>query len=226
VPADRRGKDAARYSRTPTLRRLTKMNPAVARHFHQIASIHSFIFPGVKCKHASTLRPVKPTHLVLDTAIALVLAATCACGSSNKGSSSSGASSSGGTGTTTSTSGVGGTGATSTPGCALGAQGLDYAGCPECAACWQQYCCVQSNDCLNDPNCNGILSCQANCYDGQLPDGGSLDPDASMDLADGAVVNVADFCAYTTCLPDDAGAPYNSQQDCISPQCDNPCLCP
>jgi hypothetical protein len=89
------------------------------------------------------------------------------------------------------------------------------------------YCCDLSNACLNDPTCSGYLSCQANCYNGQGPDGGNIDVDASIDDAgaDGGPENVADLCA-ASCLPDDAGAIWNTQLNCISPKCDMPCLCP
>jgi len=127
----------------------------------------------------------------------------------------------------TSASGSGGSGSASN--CTLGVQGINYSGCTACGLCWQQHCCQQSNDCLNDPTCNGYLACQSNCYNGQLPDGGSFDIDAAPG-PDGATLS--DDCA-NGCLPPDAGPLWNMMQDCLDPACntpsatgDYPCLCP
>jgi hypothetical protein len=117
----------------------------------------------------------------------------------------------------TSASGSGGSG-----NCTLGVQGINYSGCTACGLCWQQHCCQQSNNCLNDTTCNGYLACQSNCYNGQLPDGGTFDIDAAP-APDGATLS--DDCA-NGCLPPDAGPLWNMMQDCISPTCDTPCLCP
>jgi hypothetical protein len=121
----------------------------------------------------------------------------------------------------TSASGSGGGGDAGT--CALGVQGISYSGCNACGLCWQQRCCQQSNACLNDTTCNGYLACQSTCYNGQAPDGAAIDVDAASLYPDGGTL--ADDCA-NNCLPPDAGPLWNVMQDCISPTCDTPCLCP
>jgi hypothetical protein len=107
--------------------------------------------------------------------------------------------------------------------CTVGVQAFSFAGCPVCGHCWEMNCCAKTNDCINDPTCNGYAACQANCYNGQAPDGGSIDVDAASTLPDGGTL--ADDCA-NNCLPPDAGSLWNVFQDCISPKCDNECLCP
>jgi hypothetical protein len=183
---------------------------------------------------------VNMPHLVSIRAallLILVAAATSACGGSkNNGTASSGAmGSSGSSGSSGSGSGAesateGGLGPPGPGGCVLGAQAIDYSGCTECAVCWQQYCCQQSNDCLNDPTCNALLACQSNCYNGQAPDGGAIDVDASTELPDGGELDDPDYCAYTTCLPGgDGGTLYNAQQDCLNMlnmACTTACTCP
>jgi hypothetical protein len=116
---------------------------------------------------------------------------------------------------------------TSPPGCLLEPAGLGNAGCTACASCEQTYCCAQTNDCLNDTTCSGFAACQANCYNVQAPDGGLIDVDASVEDPgpEGGIINVGDLCAQD-CLPTNPGALWNTFQDCISPRCDNPCLCP
>jgi len=165
--------------------------------------------------------------------------------SSGSGGGGTGSGALGGGSGTSVTSGAGGSGATSlgsgsvaagsgdtstgsvaagdAGSCTLGVQGINYSGCTACGLCWQQRCCQQSNDCLNDTTCNGYLACQANCYNGQAPDGGSVDVDAASTMPDGGTL--ADDCA-NNCLPPDAGSLWNVFQDCISPACDMPCLCP
>jgi hypothetical protein len=178
-----------------------------------------------------------PHNVSLRAALLLILAATACGGSKNNGTASSGtAGTSGGSGATSSTGSGGGsaTGSGTLPapadgGCSLGAQAIDYAGCTECAVCWQTYCCQQSNDCLNDPACNALLACQSSCYNGTGPDGGVVDVDASTELPDGGELDDPDYCAYTTCLPEDAGALYNGLQDCLNTlntNCTTACTCP
>jgi hypothetical protein len=179
-----------------------------------------------------------PHNVSLRATLLLTLAATACGGSKNNGTASSGATGSSGDSGASSTIGSGsgsatGSGSLTPPadgGCSLGAQAIDYSGCTECAVCWQQFCCQQSNDCLSDPTCNALLACQANCYNGQGPDGGDIDVDASVDLPDGGELDLPDYCAFTTCLPGgDGGTLYNVQQDCLNTlntDCTTACTCP
>jgi hypothetical protein len=150
-------------------------------------------------------------------------------GGDDSGTSSSSGSTTAGTGSASASGSPGGGGGTDGPACVLGIQGLTYAGCQACAACEQMNCCALTNACLNDTACNGYSACQANCFNGQGPDGGMFNADDDATVPDpsgeGGVITLADLCAQN-CLPPDAGAVWNDFQTCISPQCDNACLCP
>jgi hypothetical protein len=105
--------------------------------------------------------------------------------------------------------------------CLLSVQVINYAGCFSCANCWNLHCCKVTDDCANDPTCNGYMACQANCYNGQLPDGASFDIDASGGPDGGSA---ADVCLQS-CLPPDAGVLWNAFVNCAWPTCTFPCLC-
>jgi hypothetical protein len=106
--------------------------------------------------------------------------------------------------------------------CSLSVAGFQFAGCTACAACWTLVCCKQSNDCLNETTCYGYMACQANCYNGQSPDGAAFDIDGAGGPDGG---NAADLCAQS-CVPRDAGALWDAFVNCTWPACATPCLCP
>jgi len=54
---------------------------------------------------------------------------------------------------------------------------------PMCDTCQVKYCCAPINDCASDPGCLAIFNCEQNCYNGQGPDGGAINPDAGPDDA-------------------------------------------
>jgi hypothetical protein len=101
--------------------------------------------------------------------------------------------------------------------------GQNYASCTACTTCYEQNnCCMVTDACIADMGCKYILDCQLNCYNGMSADGGAL-PDASQGAEDQCANNCLLAAVATTPA---AMTAWNNYQNCISPACDTPCLCP
>jgi hypothetical protein len=89
--------------------------------------------------------------------------------------------------------------------------------CAQCAACLAPYCCSAINACYADPGCTAELTCENNCYNAVLPDGGPFPSDDGGDGAAGADLQAE---CLTACEEVDAGANsaalYTAQDNCYN----------